>query len=193
MNKIKVGLKTSEFWLAILAAIITTCNEQLGLKIPVEGILGIVAITIAYISGRSFIKSKAGFVRLRELLFLLAISLVLASVFGCAGTNAKANAVASYEATGGILTDIQASAKSMCDAGTISAQDCAKLKASYNKTRTAYISAGNMLIVAINAEDAITREKSLAAYSAALSDVAALVPELMRTATELGIITGGVK
>ena len=59
MQKIKIGLKTTEFWLALIAALITVFNEQLGLNLPEEAILSIASMVISYIFGRSIIKKNA--------------------------------------------------------------------------------------------------------------------------------------
>jgi len=59
MDKIKSGIKTSEFWLALVAAVIMVFNEQLGLNLPKEAIMSIMAMVISYIFGRSIIKKNA--------------------------------------------------------------------------------------------------------------------------------------
>lgn len=57
MSKVKAGIKTSEFWVAAIGALIPVINQHLGLNIPTEAVLGIVAIVISYIAGRSYVKS----------------------------------------------------------------------------------------------------------------------------------------
>jgi uncharacterized oligopeptide transporter (OPT) family protein len=59
MEKIKTGIKTTEFWLALITAIITVLNEQLGLNLPKEAIISIIAMVISYIFGRSIVKKNA--------------------------------------------------------------------------------------------------------------------------------------
>lgn len=56
MEKVKAGIKTSEFWLALLAAILPVLNQHLGLNLPTEAILSIAGIAISYILGRSWVK-----------------------------------------------------------------------------------------------------------------------------------------
>lgn len=56
VNKIKSGVKSTEFWLALIAAIVPVLNQQLGLNLPIEAIIGIAGIAIAYIFGRSMVK-----------------------------------------------------------------------------------------------------------------------------------------
>ena len=53
MNK---GIKTSEFWTGLLAVILIYLNEALGLKIPVEAIVTIGGIVLAYILSRTAYK-----------------------------------------------------------------------------------------------------------------------------------------
>ena len=48
----KTGWKTTEFWAAVLVAVIPIINEYCGTEIPTESIAGL----IAYILGRSGIK-----------------------------------------------------------------------------------------------------------------------------------------
>ena len=58
MRRIKAGIKTSEFWLALVGSIIPVMNKHLELNIPIEGILSIMAIIISYILGRSIVKKE---------------------------------------------------------------------------------------------------------------------------------------
>lgn len=60
MNTIKDGVKTSEFWMGILGALIPVLNSGLGLHLPTEAIMSIAGIAIAYIFGRSIVKKGAG-------------------------------------------------------------------------------------------------------------------------------------
>lgn len=55
-KSIKSGLRTSEFWLALLGAVMPVFNGQLGLNIPVESILSIAGVISSYIIGRSVVK-----------------------------------------------------------------------------------------------------------------------------------------
>ena len=57
MEKAKAGIKTSEFWLSLIGAIIPVLNASLGLAIPIEGILSISGVIIAYVFART--KAKA--------------------------------------------------------------------------------------------------------------------------------------
>ncbi len=127
---------------------------------------------------------RKGFAVLRTVLtiFMLCCLPILAS---CATW--KANTTAGYETTGQILTDIGTKAKSMCDAGKIPAKNCVVLKADYNKARTAYISSGNALILAIDAQDAAAKKTSLAAYQEAITDLGTLLPALVNAAGEFGV------
>lgn len=56
MEKVKTGIKTSEFWLALLGAALPVLNGQLGLNIPTESILTIGGVIVSYIIGRSQVK-----------------------------------------------------------------------------------------------------------------------------------------
>lgn len=55
----KNGIKTTEFWLALIATIITFLNEQLGFNLPKEAILTIAGIIISYILSRTVVKVNA--------------------------------------------------------------------------------------------------------------------------------------
>lgn len=56
MNKVKAGIKTSEFWLSLVGAIIPVLNSSLGLAIPIEGILSVAGMVVAYVISRTAIK-----------------------------------------------------------------------------------------------------------------------------------------
>lgn len=118
------------------------------------------------------------------MIFLLAFSFVSCATW-------KQTAVTGYEVTGVTLTEIHSTAKSMCGQGTLQADDCEKIKSLYSKARLAYITAGDALTAAINAEDAVTKQKSFEAYQKSIIEVSNLVPQLLKLAEELGIKTGG--
>lgn len=99
----------------------------------------------------------------------------------------QADAAAGYESTGAILAGLGSQARAMCKAGRIKPADCAVLKTGYNRARTAYIATGDALILAMDATDAAARKKDLDAYQRAASDLAILLPELVRTSDEFGI------
>lgn len=59
MDKVKSGIKTSEFWLALIAAIIPVLNAHLGLNIPTDAVIAIASVVITYILSRLKLKSTA--------------------------------------------------------------------------------------------------------------------------------------
>ena len=126
---------------------------------------------------------------MKKILIISLIVILSFSLISCATW--KSNITTGYEATGMTLKEIHDTAKAMCAAGTLSAADCAQVKDIYDKARDAYITAGDALIVAINTEDAVTKENNLQAYQHAISDVSQLVPKLIKLAGQLGIKTGG--
>lgn len=56
MSDVKTGLKTTEFWMALLAAVLPVLNGRLGLNIPIEGLLSVAGIAGSYVLGRSWVK-----------------------------------------------------------------------------------------------------------------------------------------
>lgn len=58
MERVKAGLRSSEFWLALVAAVLPVLNQHLGLGLPVEAILSIAGVAASYILGRSWVKAK---------------------------------------------------------------------------------------------------------------------------------------
>lgn len=48
-------LRSRKFWLAILAAILPVVNQELGINLPSEVILGIFGVLLAYIFGESLV------------------------------------------------------------------------------------------------------------------------------------------
>ena len=53
---LKSGWKTSEFWVTIATSNLILFNEQLGLNLPVDAIVSIAGVVIAYVFGRSIVK-----------------------------------------------------------------------------------------------------------------------------------------
>jgi hypothetical protein len=54
--KFKTGIKTSEFWMALITALVSIGNEHLGLGLSPEVVYVVGGIAISYILGRSFVK-----------------------------------------------------------------------------------------------------------------------------------------
>jgi peptidoglycan L-alanyl-D-glutamate endopeptidase CwlK len=53
---VKAGVRSSEFYLALIGAIIPVLNTHLGFFIPVEGVLSIAAVIVSYIISRTVVK-----------------------------------------------------------------------------------------------------------------------------------------
>ncbi len=56
MDKVKSGVRSSEFYLAIIGALIPVMNTHLGFAIPVEGVLSIAGVIVSYIISRTVVK-----------------------------------------------------------------------------------------------------------------------------------------
>ncbi len=56
MRKVKSGVRSSEFYLALIGAVIPVLNTHLGFAIPVEGVLGISGVIVSYIISRTMVK-----------------------------------------------------------------------------------------------------------------------------------------
>ena len=54
----KAGVKTSEFWVAILGAILPVLNSQLGLHIPTDQVMTILGLLASYVVSRSVVKAR---------------------------------------------------------------------------------------------------------------------------------------
>ena len=59
MEKVKAGLRTSEFWVSMLGAAIPLVNQYMGLALPAEAIVSVAGVLATYVFGRSFLKAKA--------------------------------------------------------------------------------------------------------------------------------------
>lgn len=55
---VKSGVKSSEFYVALLGAVVPVLNSYLGLAIPVEGLLSIAGVVASYIISRAAVKRK---------------------------------------------------------------------------------------------------------------------------------------
>ncbi len=112
----------------------------------------------------------------------------------------KEKATVTYEGVGNILTTTYTNVKQLCDSGTLKAEDCLKIKEMYNKTRSAYIVAGDTLIAAMNLEASIkntqdaVQKKDLQAqlqalmvqYNQNLQEAAKLASEFQNLYYDLG-------
>lgn len=58
MEKVKSGLRTSEFYMAIIGAMLPVLNSHLGLNVPVGGIMSIAGVVVSYIISRTVVKKK---------------------------------------------------------------------------------------------------------------------------------------
>jgi hypothetical protein len=54
----KPGIKTTEFWLVVVGALITVFNKGLGFDLPEEAILSLAGMIGSYVGGRSWIKTR---------------------------------------------------------------------------------------------------------------------------------------
>lgn len=52
------GVKSSEFWMSLVAAATMVANEGFGLELPTESVMSLAAVTISYILGRTVVKAK---------------------------------------------------------------------------------------------------------------------------------------
>jgi len=120
----------------------------------------------------------------------LALSVFIISLSSCATW--KGNATTAYQGIGLSGAEICSQAKGLCENNTLKETDCIKIKILCNKARESYIVAGNALSAAIETDSAITKNQNMTAYTAALNELTALIPEIVKLAASLGI-TGGVK
>ncbi|MEJ2192834.1 MAG: M15 family metallopeptidase [Nitrospirota bacterium] len=58
MSNAKKGVKSSEFYLALLGAVLPVLNSHLGLNIPVSGIMSVAGVIVSYIFSRTVVKSR---------------------------------------------------------------------------------------------------------------------------------------
>jgi len=120
---------------------------------------------------------------------MLAFLLVLA--FGCAGTRGKV--VSSYELAGTILKAAYDVAKPACDTGTLSAEDCAKIKDCYNQARQYYIIAGDVLILALETEEITQKQADLEEYQKLVNLYTESMSKMLKMLVDLGVIEEGDK
>jgi hypothetical protein len=52
----KKGVRSTEFYVALLGAVLPVLNAHLGMNIPVEGVLSVSGVMIAYIISRTVAK-----------------------------------------------------------------------------------------------------------------------------------------
>ncbi|MFQ5716628.1 MAG: hypothetical protein ACE5GQ_05955 [Nitrospinales bacterium] len=56
MGQIKSGVKTTEFWTTLVAAVVMVFNQGLGFNLPEEQLTSFAGVVIAYVLGRSIVK-----------------------------------------------------------------------------------------------------------------------------------------
>ena len=56
MNKIKAGVRTSEFWASMITAVVIAVSDQLGYKLSAEATAGVVALVVGYAFTRLGVK-----------------------------------------------------------------------------------------------------------------------------------------
>jgi hypothetical protein len=57
-SKVKKGLKSSEFYVACIGALIPVINKTFGLELDPNTIMSMLALAATYIAGRSHVKAK---------------------------------------------------------------------------------------------------------------------------------------
>lgn len=50
--------KSKKFWMAVVSGLLVVTNEGLGLELPIEAIMAVAGIAIAYILGQSAVDAK---------------------------------------------------------------------------------------------------------------------------------------
>lgn len=58
MTASRSGIRTSEFWLAVVGAFVMIANRGLGLDLPEETIMSIAGVVASYIFGRTAVKLR---------------------------------------------------------------------------------------------------------------------------------------
>jgi hypothetical protein len=57
-SKVKKGVKSSEFWVSCIGAIVPVINETFSLELDPNTIMSIIALCITYVGGRSHVKAS---------------------------------------------------------------------------------------------------------------------------------------
>ena len=56
---LKAGIKTSEFWTAMLAITVVAGADLFKLDLPIDSVYAVASVAVAYIIGRVLLKKKA--------------------------------------------------------------------------------------------------------------------------------------
>ena len=115
----------------------------------------------------------------RKVLVVLLGMVLLAGLIGCASeTPWRKATVTTYELLGIGIGATKDTAESLKAQNLITDEQVAKIKDVYNKTRSAYVAAGNTLKLAGKAESAVSRDSLLAEYDKLLADFRTLAYQL---------------
>jgi len=126
---------------------------------------------------------------MRKFKFLAVLAMVLIFAVGCAGW--RGAAVANYEMGAKTLNFYKAQAMKACDTKLVTAENCQKLKDSYNKAYKPYIVAGDALNAAIETDDAIQQGSWKAKYQELINSYTTILLEFINIGYDLGIFKKG--
>ena len=56
MENTKSGVRSTEFYMALVGAVLPVLNTHLGLDIPISGVMSIAGVVISYILSRTVLK-----------------------------------------------------------------------------------------------------------------------------------------
>ena len=124
---------------------------------------------------------------MRRFKISVVIFLAMVILVACA-TGTKGKLVSSYELAGTTLKVGYAVAKPACDTGQLPADKCVQIKKIYNDTRSAYLLAGDSLLLAIETDDLIKRQKFLEEYQRIVAQYTAGTTNLLNLLIQLGVI-----
>jgi hypothetical protein len=119
--------------------------------------------------------------------FPVMLLLTLVLLAGCAA-GTKGVMVSSYELAGVSLTTAKNAVKPVCDAQQLPAAKCDQIKKIYNDARSAYLLAGDSLVLAIETDDLVKRQAALSEYQALAATFTSNTTAIINLLVELGVI-----
>lgn len=118
--------------------------------------------------------------------------LLLLVVCGCQG-GFWSKSVSVYELAGISLRAAHDVARPACDSGQISKENCDQIKKVYSDARSSYLLAGDVLVSAIEASDAVKRQAFLEEYGSLSAQFTKLTGDIFDLLVKLGVLKEGGK
>lgn len=181
MEQVKKGVKTSEFWFAIIAAIIPVINATFGLNIPIEAVLSIAGLALVWMFNRTGLKKDAA----KNVVKALLVVFVSLFVLSACATSQAGLATKTMVAMQKTIVGIAQAADDLCSQGLLTQAECDRVAVAYQGAKVSYDAAASALIIVIETSNGGMNWNS---YQALHDKFLALYRDMYNVAVEFRLI-----